>query len=420
MEKILRFVEKLIPKKLFRFFQPTYHYTLSLLSAIIYGFPSKKIKIVGVTGTKGKSSVVEIINAIFEEAGYKTALAGTIRFKIGEKTKRNLYKMTMPGRFFIQKFLNDAVKNGCHYAFLEMTSEGARLFRHKWIDLDALVFTNLSPEHIESHGSFEKYKKAKLELVKALEQSGKKNKKIISNTDDSHGKEFLGRLAEEKIPYSIKDLESYSINETGISFIYKGIKFNSKLRGLFNLYNILASIKTSEAFGIQTDAIVSAIEKFDEISGRVQKIEEGQNFEVIVDYAHTPDSLEKLYQAFESKNKICVLGNTGGGRDKWKRPKMAEIADNYCSHIILTNEDPYNEDPMKILEDMEAGIKKNKYEIILDRREAISKAVRMSENGDVVLITGKGTDPYIMGKNGSKVVWSDENVAREELKKILT
>src|SRR3989344_2462524 len=170
------FIKKLIPKKLFEALSPIYHYKLALLGAILYGFPSKKIKVIGVTGTKGKSSIVEILSAILEEAGYKVASAGTVRFKIGKEIRRNLFKMTMPGRFFVQKFLREAVSKKCDHAIIEMTSEGAKQYRHKFVYLDALIFSNIAPEHIESHGSFENYLEAKLSLAKALSPSPKKEK----------------------------------------------------------------------------------------------------------------------------------------------------------------------------------------------------------------------------------------------------
>jgi UDP-N-acetylmuramoyl-L-alanyl-D-glutamate--2,6-diaminopimelate ligase len=174
MEHFLRLAKKILPKRLFSMIQPGYHYILALLGAIIYRFPSRHIKVIAVTGTKGKSTVVELTNAILEEAGFKTAVLGTIRFKVGDQSRPNLYKMTTPGRFFVQKFLRQSVTEKCEYAVLEMTSEAARQFRHKFIEFNALIFTNLSPEHIESHGSYEKYVAAKLSIGKALEQSSKK------------------------------------------------------------------------------------------------------------------------------------------------------------------------------------------------------------------------------------------------------
>ena len=421
VNKLLFLAKKLIPKKIFAFFQPAYHWLLALAAAIVYRFPAKKIKLVAVTGTKGKSSVGELVNAILEEAGYQTALASTIRFKIGERTTRNLFKMTMPGRFFIQKFLRQAVKENCDWAILEITSEGAKQFRHKFIDLDALIFTNLAPEHIESHGSYEKYRAAKFSLARALEKSPKPDKTIIANADDREGAKFLAINVLNKIPYRLADAKLYSLKSDGLEMMFGGEKITSRLRGLFNIYNILAAANFGKVLGISTLAIKRALEKVVEIKGRAQIIpfdsaQGKKDFEVVVDYAHTPDSLRAIYQAFPNKKKICVLGNTGGGRDKWKRPAMGKIADEYCDKIILTNEDPYDEDPKQILLEMATSIKKHKPEIILDRREAIKKSLELATTpGVVVLITGKGTDPFIMGPNDSKVPWSDEEVVREEL-----
>jgi UDP-N-acetylmuramoyl-L-alanyl-D-glutamate--2,6-diaminopimelate ligase len=149
----------------------------------------------------------------------------------------------------------------------------------------------------------------------------------------------------------------------------------------------------------------------------VQKIENNLGAEIVVDYAHTPDSLIALYESFKDKRKVCILGNTGGGRDTWKRPKMAEIANSYCDHVILANEDPYDEDPMQIINDMKSSVSADKLEIILDRKEAIAKGISMLKHGDALLITGKGTDPYIMEANGKKTPWSDAQVVRDILAK---
>ncbi len=419
MESVLRVTKKLLPRKVVRFLQPLYHYLLALFGAVFYRFPSRHIKVVAVTGTKGKSSVVELVNAIFEEAGFKTAVLGTIRFKVGERSEPNLYKMTTPGRFFVQKFLRRAVDAGCQYAVIEVTSEAARQFRHKFIALDALIFTNLSPEHIESHGSYEKYVEAKLSIGKALEQSAKKNRTLVVNSDEKEAARFLSLRIPEKLSYHLKGAEPYEVGNGKISFTFDGEKITSQLEGVFNIYNCLAAATFAKSQGIKTSIIKKALEKVTLIRGRVEHVDCGQDFTVIVDYAHTPDSLEKLYKAFPNRKKIAVLGNTGGGRDTWKRPKMGRIADTYCDSIILTNEDPYDENPRAIVEQMAAGVSKHTPEIIMDRREAIAAALRSAAAGDVVLITGKGTDPFIMGPNGSKEPWDDATVVREELKKIL-
>ncbi len=424
-EEILRKIRKCIPQKLFEAGQPIYHFLLALSATVYYGFPSRKIKVVAVTGTKGKTSTVELVNAILEEAGKKTALAGTLRFKIGDNSKPNLYKMTLPGRFFLQQFLRDAVDAKCEYAIVEISSEAAKQYRNKFVALNALIFTNLAPEHIESHGGYEKYVKAKLSIAKSLQRSPKKDKAIVVNSDDAEGWRFFETKNVEKITFSMKEAENISLLDEKIKFDYKGVQIESSLSGKFNIYNILGAIKYAESEDIKLSVIKSAIKKLKEIKGRAEiiKISDKQNFRVVVDYAHTPESLAAIYEAFVgnpgSRKIIGVLGSCGGGRDKWKRKAMAEIAEKYCEKVILTDEDPYDDNPKEIVDDMAKHFVNKKPEIILDRREAIREAIKSAKKGDVVIITGKGTDPYIMRANGEKEKWSDAEVAREELQKYL-
>ncbi len=417
LDNTLYIIRKFIPSPIFNFFSPAYHWSLSLLGAIIYRFPSKKIKVIAVTGTKGKSSTVEIINAILEKAGHKTALSNTIRHKIGDISEKNLFKMSTPGRFFLQKFIRKAVTNNCKYAILEISSQGSMFYRHNFIDLDTFIFTNLSPEHIEAHGSYENYLKAKLTIAKSLERSSKPEKTIIVNGDDREAFNFLEPKADKKITYSLKQVEPYNFTKDGIDFTYEDNKIHSHLEGVFNLYNILASITCAKNEGVSNEIIKQAIESLKSIPGRLEKIE-GSNFTIIVDYAHTTDSLQKIYEVYKSTSIIGVLGGTGGGRDTSKRKEMGKIADEYCKEIILTNEDPYDEDPMKIIDDVAQGIVKNKPHKILDRRLAIRKALELAKHGNTVIISGKGTDPYIMGPNNSKMPWSDAEVVREELRNL--
>jgi UDP-N-acetylmuramoyl-L-alanyl-D-glutamate--2,6-diaminopimelate ligase len=201
MNTILYWIKRCIPSSVLSKIRPPYHFALAYLGSRIYKHPSKYITVIAVTGTKGKSTVTELITAILEADGKKVASLSTIQFKIGDDVRKNLFKMTLPGRFFLQKFLREAVDAKCTHAVVEMTSEGARQFRHRFVELDALVFTNLSPEHIESHGSFEKYKEAKLEIAKQLSVSAKQPRYIVANTDDEHGRDFLKFNVEEKLPY---------------------------------------------------------------------------------------------------------------------------------------------------------------------------------------------------------------------------
>lgn len=419
LENTLRIMKKIVPRSLFNFFQPIYHKALAFLSALLYRFPSKEIKIVVVTGTKGKTSVTEFINSILEEAGYTTALLNTIRFKIADEETPNKYKMSTPGRSFVQRFIRKAVSENCDWVIMEITSQAVLLARHAHIDFNALIFTNISPEHIEAHGSFENYLEAKLELTHALKNSQKKERIVIANVDDAHGQDFITTAATKSAEVSITQAEPYELRDNGTTFTFRNQSITTRFPGLFNIYNMLSAAVFAENQGISMEVIRRALESHKNIRGRLELVNPGDSFEVYVDYAHTADSLEKVYQAFPDRHKICILGNTGGGRDTWKRPVMAQIAYTYCDSIILTNEDPYDEDPQKIVDEMYAAIEdKDKARIILDRREAINTALREAKKGDVVLITGKGTDPYIMGPGGQKTPWDDATVVREELDKI--
>lgn len=412
MKKLLR---SLLPP----FLLDIYHYTLAILGAVIYRFPSNKLFVIAVTGTKGKSTVVELIGSALAQAGHTVAIASTIRFSVGGVSEPNLFKMTMPGRFTLQKFLRKALDHGATHAVIEMTSEGAKQFRHKRISLNVLVFTNLQPEHLESHGGIEAYAQAKFLLAKHLEESSKRPRFIVANADDPYGKRFLDIQVEHKVPFTLHDAEPYNVDDTNVRFVWKGGEvFSVPLPGLFNLRNVLAALALLEAIGVPMASTKYALEHQAPIPGRAERVTLGQPFLVVVDYAHTPDSLRALYETYKEHKIIAVLGSTGGGRDKWKRTEMGKIADAYASIHILTNEDPYDEDPEKIAEDLKQGFRTHTPKIVMDRRTAIHEALTLAKAGDAVLITGKGTDPYIMGPRGSREAWSDKKVAREELQKL--
>lgn len=418
---MLSLVKRITPQFVLRTLRPAYHYLLALIGAIYYRFPSRELIVVGVTGTKGKSSTAEILGNIFESAGYTTAVLGTIKFKIGNTTERNLKKMTMPGRFFVQKFLRDAVSASCTHAVIEMTSEGAKQYRERFIDMDALIFTNLSPEHIESHGSYENYRAAKLAIARTLARSRKQKRFMVGNADDKESDLFFAVPDVTPVPFLLAQAKDLVADEKHIAFLWRDTMITSGLGGRFNAYNILGAATAARELGVPLPAIADGVAKTAKIDGRLERIEVGQPYPVIVDYAHTPDSLEAIYQTFPGYDTICVLGNTGGGRDKWKRPVMGALAERYCGEVILTNEDPYDEDPTQILTEIASGMKQKHPEIILNRREAIMRALLLAKGKahPAVLITGKGTDPFIMGPNGTKEPWDDRRVAEEELQKIL-
>ncbi|OGZ32098.1 MAG: hypothetical protein A2V69_01370 [Candidatus Portnoybacteria bacterium RBG_13_40_8] len=324
-----------------------------------------------------------------------------------------MLKMTMPGRFKLQKFLRDAVKAGCKYMTLEVTSEGIKQFRHKFIDFDGAVFTNLTKEHIEAHKGFENYKKAKGKLFTALEKSSKQNKWVVLNIDDSNFEYFDKLFSGKKYFYGIDNQDAEITPEK--------INLQVQLLGKFNVYNSLAAACVGLAQGIDLPEISGVLRNAKGIPGRMELVID-KPLKVFVDYAHTPDALQKIYETL-GKGLICVLGSCGGGRDKWKRPEMGKIAAEFCKNIILTNEDSYDENPFSILADIEKGfsqILNPKFEIlkILDRREAINKALSLAKSGDIVIITGKGCEPWMVVAGGKKIAWDDRKIVREEYNKI--
>ena len=436
-------VKELIKKFIPFFLIDWYHFSLAFLGAVIYGFPSRKVKVIGITGTNGKSTVVNLTTKILEKAGSKTASLSSIKFKIGDKEWKNTMKMTMPGRLKLQKFLRQAVNNQCQYVILEVTSEGIKQHRHKFIAFDAAVFTNLTPEHIERHGSFENYRKAKLELFKAA-----KNIHII-NLDDDNAEYFLQFPSEKKIGYTLQErntksvllrsktllrqiikAENCQLMPDGLKFSVNNTNFNLNLLGEFNIYNSLAAICVGLSQEISLEKCKSALEETKGISGRMEIVIE-KPFTVIVDYAHTPDALQKVYETlsdFQKPKLICVLGAAGGNRDKWKRPELGKIAAKYCDEIILTNEDPYDESPMEIINQIAKGIEnisinqfnqhKSAVYRILDRREAIRNALSLAKPGDVVIITGKGCESWMCVAKGKKIAWDDREIVKQEFNKL--
>lgn len=421
-------MKKLIKKILPPFLIDRYHILPSFLGALFYHFPGKQTKIIGVTGTNGKSTVVNLVKLILEKAGFKVAVASSISFKIGQEEWPNTLRMTMMGGFQLQKFLRRAISSNCQYVVLEVTSEGIKQYRHKFIDFSVAVLTNLTPEHIEAHGGFENYKRAKGKLFQAT-----KGIHVI-NWDDEHKDYFLQFLAKQKKVFTIENSEpkastklekiaakSTRVSERGVKFFVNDTEFSLNLLGRFNIYNALAAISVALSQGISLKTCQKALEKAEGIPGRMEEVI-SQPFKVIVDYAFTPNALEKVYQTlrnnFKPKRMICILGSCGGGRDKWKRPTLGELAAKHCNKVIVTNEDPYDEDPMEIIEQVARGAK-GKAKKILDRREAISKALQIAETNDLVVITGKGCEPSICLGGGKKIAWDDRKVVKGEFQKLV-
>lgn len=387
-----------------------YHYVLAIFSAFLYGRPSEKMIVIGVTGTSGKSTTCYLLARALEACGAKVGMASTILFKVGANEKLNDKKMTMIGRFQLQKLLREMVDAGCQYAIVETTSEGIVQHRHAGIHYDVCVFTNLYPEHIESHGSFENYKSAKLKLFKKLASDPHKKingknieKTIVVNAEDTHAKDFLAFQVDQKI-------EVYPSHQ----------KLNLTMLGAHNQINAQLALAVGEALRFDAGTLTDALAKVGGVPGRLEVINEGQAFTVIVDYAFEPEALKKLYETIATiphHRVIHVTGATGGGRDKARRPKIGALIAQRADVMIVTNEDPYDEDPERIVDDVVEGTKGLRAVVhcILDRGEAIRFAIQEAKAGDLVLITGKGSEQRMAVAGGVLLPWDDRTEIRNAL-----
>ena len=409
LTKLLDMGRKVIPRRIFRWAQPIYHWVLGMAGAVLYGFPSRSMKVIAVTGTKGKSTTVFMISKIFEEQGLPVAAIGSLGFKIKDKVWPNMLKMTLPGRLKLQKFLYRARRAGCKYVVLEATSEGVAQNRLAAINVDCAVYTNLHREHLESHGSFDNYMAAKQKLFLKTRNAH------VLNLDDPYFEKFANFPARNKITYGAK-WGMISPLKPEISSL------QLKLLGGFNEYNALAALAVASVYNLNMEKAVTSLNSIESVPGRMEILRSPAGFNVVIDYAHTPDSLELVYQTLKDQlvtggRLIGVLGAAGGGRDKWKRPEFGKIAAKYCDEIILTDEDPYDENPEEILEQIISGFPDSaNYSKVLDRREAIKKALNAARGGDVVVITGKGSETSMAISGGRKIPWSDKNTVEDILK----
>ncbi len=407
-----------------------YHFLWAWAGAAVHRHPSRKLFVIGITGTKGKTSTLELLNAILERANKRTALISSLRVKVGGESAKNRTGNSMPGRAYLQRFLRAARREGCDYALVEVTSQAVVQHRHRFIDWNMGAITNLAPEHIEAHGSFENYREAKLDFLKYVLVKGGK---VFLNRDDKNFQFFFDALGDYgPVTYS-KDDEFFhdSLPHILSTRMRREGAAPHFLMSPFNEENIAAAVAIAKELGIDTRLIDDAVLEFEGVPGRMEYVHRGY-FTAIVDYAHTPDSLEAAYRAAQPKPSlqfphprlICVLGAAGGGRDTWKRPAMGAIAREYCDEIILTNEDPYNERPEAIIEEIAQGIiaaglprEGQHMEKIVDRMAAIERAVSLANEGDVVIGTGKGSEEWIHGANGRTVPWSERAAFEAALEK---
>lgn len=426
-----------------RFVMSAYHRALAYLGALRYGFPSRRMVIVGVLGTRGKTTVANLIWAVLTAAGYKTGQTGTANIRVGSEERMNEYHMTMPGRFALQKLLREMYDAGCQFAIVETPSEGVEQWRHKGVAYDAAVMTVLYPEYLAVHGlSFERCKDMHERVFAELARQPRKTlnnkrvpKTIVMNNDIEEKERFSRHSADIVVTYALEhpaDVRADHIEETaqGVRFQVGASEYSLHLLGAFNVGNALAAIAFASAFSISPDVVQRGFDLLQNVPGRMEKIDEGQSFLVYVDYAHDAVSMEAALRAAAHlkdspvKKTIVVLGAEGGGRDKKKRPVMGEIAAHLADFVVVANEDPYDDDPIEIIEDIARSaevhgkIRGKDLFTYLDRREGIHRALSLAEPGDLVLVTGKGAEQSMVIA-GKSIPWDDRVVVREELRKMI-
>lgn len=441
MKKLFK---KIIPKKFLNF----KHLFFAWYGAVKYKHPSEELLVIGITGTSGKSTTAYLLRQLLEKAGFVVGSLSTIDFYVAGQNKLNDTKMTMLGRTAIQKYLREMVNKKCDIAIVETTSEGIVQYRHKFINYDYVLLTNLYPEHIESHGSFENYKNAKLKLFKytangktKILKGEKIVKKVFVNENIEQAQEFFNFNFSKKIGFGKKGEEVFTktldnefvLNNvkttlSGLKFYVNNEELNTSLFGEHNALNILSAISVARELKVDWSKIKKAVKNFDGVPGRIEFIKESESFgfQTIVDYAFEPIALKSLYKVvkvLKPKRVIHVCGSAGGGRDKSRREPIGKIVGKHADFCIVTNEDPYDEDPTEIIKQVSAGAKKVGKKIdkdlfeILDRREAIQKAINLAEKGDLILVTGKGSEQAIVVDGGKKIPWDDREEIRKSLNK---
>jgi UDP-N-acetylmuramoyl-L-alanyl-D-glutamate--2,6-diaminopimelate ligase len=409
------------------------HRVRGRLAAALYGYPGRKLRVIGVTGTNGKTTTCFMIAHILSAARYRVGMATTVEFRINEKRMVNTTKMTTISPFALQRLLREMVKAGCQFAVLEVTSHAIAQERIFGIPFDAVAITNVTHDHLDYHRTFEEYRDTKVRLF-----AGSPRLAVV-NIDDKSAPHFLALPAELKLTYGVEgeaQVKALRIRHTPLGIEMRirvpggaESRLTLPLPGLFNVYNALAATSVTIGCGVKLSTIVDALATFPGVPGRMERIEAGQPFTVLVDYAHTPDAFRQIYATLRPATTgriIHVFGATGD-RDKTKRPILGAIAAQYADYIILTDEDPYSEDPAAIIEAVADGVVRaarrhrktegKDFWKILDRREAIAKALSLARAGDVVLVTGKGAE-QAMVVGDKKVPWDDRQVVHEELARL--
>ncbi|MED2973423.1 UDP-N-acetylmuramoyl-L-alanyl-D-glutamate--2,6-diaminopimelate ligase [Fictibacillus sp. B-59209] len=398
---------------------------MAVLANVFYDYPTSKLHLIGVTGTNGKTTTSHLIEQIFSDAGKRTGMIGTIDMKINGVSHK--VSNTTPESLFLQKAFKEMNDQGVESAVMEVSSHALDMGRVRGCDYDIAVFTNFTQDHLDYHKDMETYLRAKGLLFAQLGNTyaGNKEKIAILNRDDEASKEFEKMTAAQILTYGIEqksDIMAKDIKVTG-----KGTSFtlvtpleerpvSIKLVGKFSVYNVLAAISATLLSGIPIDSIVKTMENMNGVPGRFETVDAGQSFTVIVDYAHTPDSLENALTTVNefAVGKVISVVGCGGDRDRTKRPLMAKIAAEHSDVAIFTSDNPRTEDPLAILEDMKEGVQGYEYIIKPDRKDAITYAVEIADDNDIILVAGKGHETYqIIGKD--VLDFDDRKVAAEAI-----
>ena len=414
-------------------FKLLYHKLMAVLAAVYYGFPGNSMLVIAVTGTNGKTTTATFIHAIFMKAGRKAGLFSTAEFKIGDQVTPNLYKQTTVSPWVLQRKLWEMKQSKCKVVVLEATSHAMIQNRLWGLDVDTAVFTNLTEDHILYHGSMEAYKEAKGRLFRHLNLSRRKPgtpKISVINQDDPNHDYFDAFPVDQAFPYGIQkgiySGRNLVLKADGSDFVFKvpngEVNMHLPIPGKMNVYNALAAATVALANRVPVEVIAEAMAHMSSVPGRVEPISEGQAFTAIVDYAHTEDALQQLLSLFKELTQgklIVVFGATGGGRDQEKRPKMGAILHQYADEIIVTNDDPYEEDPEVIARMLRQGIPREEGDHlwqVLTRVEAIRLALSMAKAGDTVIVAGKGAEAFqVLGKQ--RIPHDDRQVVRDCLRR---
>ncbi|AZA78513.1 UDP-N-acetylmuramoyl-L-alanyl-D-glutamate--2,6-diaminopimelate ligase [Chryseobacterium sp. G0186] len=392
--------------------------TLGHLASNFYGNPSQQLKLIGVTGTNGKTSVSTLLFDVFRNLGYSAALLSTVEIRIDEEIIPATH--TTPDVITINKILAEAVEKGCEFAFMEVSSHGIAQNRIEGLHFKVAGFTNLTHDHLDYHKTFEEYLKTKKRFFDGLEDTAI----AITNVDDKNGNVMLQNTKAKKKSYALKTMADYhgkllEVDFNGMLVNFNGKEFWTTLTGKFNVYNLLLVFGIAIELGFEQDEVLQAISKLKRVSGRFETFKSDGGIFFIVDYAHTPDALENILDSINdirTKNErlITVFG-CGGDRDHSKRPEMGNIASKKSTLAIITSDNPRTEDPGQIIKEIEAGVEPqnfSKYTSIPDRKEAIKMAIKFAEPRDIVLVAGKGHENY-QEINGVKHHFDDKEVINE-------